>query len=271
MTALGCALRFDMPESVIRSAARLAEDAGYECAWINNPPGRDGITPVAWAADATSHIALGTGVVPVSHHSPAEILQRVNDLDLPRERYRLGIGSGWGPHPVDRVRDALRELRPVAGCELVVGALGPRMCSLAGEEADAVLLNAVTPAHARRSAELVRAAAARAGRPAPHVYASVLAGLGEEFRARLEQAAAFYTTIPSYARHFERIGVAPADVMLAARDLQELGAGLAAWRGVVDEIVVGIPPAPDRPDEVLRVLEPVRTAWQASADNAGAA
>jgi alkanesulfonate monooxygenase SsuD/methylene tetrahydromethanopterin reductase-like flavin-dependent oxidoreductase (luciferase family) len=270
MTALGCALRFDMPESVIRSAARLAEDAGYECAWINNPPGRDGITPVAWASDATSHIALGTGVVPVSHHSPAEILRRVNDLDLPRQRCRLGIGSGWGPHPVDRVRDAVRELRPVAGCDVVVGALGPRMCTVAGEEADAVLLNAVTPALARQAAELVRAAAARTGRPV-RIYASVLAGLGQEFRARLEQAAAFYLTIPSYARHFQRTGVAPADVMLAAGDVQELGAGLAAWRGVVDEVVVGIPPAPDRPDEILRVLEAIRTAWQASAGNVGAA
>jgi alkanesulfonate monooxygenase SsuD/methylene tetrahydromethanopterin reductase-like flavin-dependent oxidoreductase (luciferase family) len=265
VTALSWALRYDMPESVIRSAARLAEDTGYECAWINNPPGRDGLAPVAWAADATSHIDLGTGVVPVSHHSPADILRRVNELGLPGERYRLGIGSGWGPHPVDRVRAALRELRPAAGCELVVGALGPRMCTLAGEEADAVLLNAVTPASARRSAELARAAAAAAGRPAPRIYVLVLAGLGEEFRARLDQAAAFYTTIPSYARHFARLGLAPADVMLAAGDLQELGAGLAAWRGVVDEVVVGIPPDPERPDEVLRLLEPVRTAWQASA------
>jgi alkanesulfonate monooxygenase SsuD/methylene tetrahydromethanopterin reductase-like flavin-dependent oxidoreductase (luciferase family) len=260
-TALGVMVRVGMPEAVVRSAARAAEDAGFGGLWCNNPPGQDGLTPIAWAAGASARIALGTGVVPVSHHAPDEILRRIEELRVPRERYRLGVGSGQGAHPVDRVRAALWELRPVAGCELVLGALGPRMCALAGAEADAALLNAVTPAHARRSAEVAAAGASTAGRPAPRIYAGVLIGLGADGAARLEQAAAFYARLPFYVAHFERMGVTPADVSIAARDVGELAERLAAWRGVVDELTVMGPAGPDHPEAVLRLIEHVQAAW----------
>ena len=114
------------------------------------------------------------------------------------------------------MREAIRELRPAAWCGLVVGALGPSMCRLAGEAADAVLLSSVAPTHAARSAEIVRAAADAAGRPRP-------------------------ASTPALAD------------------------GLAAWRGVVDEVVVAPALPPGRPDAVLRLLQTVRSAWQLSA------
>jgi alkanesulfonate monooxygenase SsuD/methylene tetrahydromethanopterin reductase-like flavin-dependent oxidoreductase (luciferase family) len=170
-----------------------------------------------------------------------------------------------GEHPRDRVRTALRELRSQVDCELVVGALGPLMCILAGEEADAVFLNAVTPAHAHQSGELARAGAETTGRPAPRIYVSVLIGLGDEGRARLEQTAAFLARIPFYAAHFKRTGLTPADVSIAARDVRELGDQLATWRGVVDELVVGGATDPERPEDVLGLVETIHSAWQATA------
>lgn len=261
MTALGLAARTDMPEALIRTLARTAEDAGYRSLWVNNPPGHDGLTPAAWALDATATISVGTGVVPVSHHPPAGIAERVHRLRLPADRYRLGVGSGSGEHPRDRLRAALRELRPLVEHELVAAALGPLACRVAGEEADAVLLNAVSPALARRSADLARAGAGAAGRTVPRVYASVLVGVGPEGRDRLEQVAGFYARIPFYAAHFQRLGLAPADVMVGVDEAAELDERLAPWRGVVDELVVGIAAAPE---EVPRLVGPVQAAWRAS-------
>jgi alkanesulfonate monooxygenase SsuD/methylene tetrahydromethanopterin reductase-like flavin-dependent oxidoreductase (luciferase family) len=57
-------------EALVGSAARAAEDAGYRTLWVNNPPGQDGLTPVAWAARSTTRLTLGSAVIPVSHHPP---------------------------------------------------------------------------------------------------------------------------------------------------------------------------------------------------------
>lgn len=267
MTELGIVVRVGTPEDVVRSAAERAERSGYATVWINNPPGQDGLTPVTWAAAATSRAHLGTAVVPVSSHPAAEILGRVRHLDLPRGRYRLGVGSGSSAHPRRDVRAALRELR-AAGSELVVGALGPGMWRLVGEEADGGYIVAATPDFTRRSADLAREAAASAGRPAPRVYASVLTALGPGARPRLEAAVGFLAGLPQYVSHFERMGVAPNDTLLAAADAGELAEGLAAWRGVVDELVISAVPPPDDPGGVLELIEPVAAAWEASASRA---
>jgi alkanesulfonate monooxygenase SsuD/methylene tetrahydromethanopterin reductase-like flavin-dependent oxidoreductase (luciferase family) len=112
VTELGLYVRLDTPAETIRTLARAAEEAGYRGFWMNNPPGQDGLTPLSWAAQATSRITLGSGVIPVSVFTPTASLDQLARLGLPRERYRLGIGSGAGPHPIQRVRAALRELRP---------------------------------------------------------------------------------------------------------------------------------------------------------------
>jgi alkanesulfonate monooxygenase SsuD/methylene tetrahydromethanopterin reductase-like flavin-dependent oxidoreductase (luciferase family) len=254
-TELGYGLRCDAPEETVRATSRAAEEAGFRTYWLNFLPGTDGFRPVSWAAEESSRIWLGSGVIPLSNRSPVEILQGVAAAGLPRERYRLGIGSGSGPRPLARVREALRELRPKAGCELVVAALGPKMCELAGREADAVLLNMLTPKEAERSARLVLDAAEAAGRPRPGVYAYVRVALGEESKARWEQEAAMYARIPAYAANFERMGVATIDTGIVADTPEQVREGLRAWKGVVDEVVVRALPAHDRPDEALAILE----------------
>jgi alkanesulfonate monooxygenase SsuD/methylene tetrahydromethanopterin reductase-like flavin-dependent oxidoreductase (luciferase family) len=261
MTELGYGLRCDAPEETVRAASRAAEEAGFRTFWLNFLPGMDGFRPMAWAAAETSRIALGTGVVPLSDRSPSAILEGMAAAGLPRERYRLGIGSGSGPRPVRRVRDALRELRAEAGCELVVAALGPRMCELAGREADAVLLNMLPPGEAERSARLVLDAAQAAGRPRPGVYAYVRVAMGDESRARWAQEAAIYASIPAYAASFERMEVAAIDTGISAGTAEEVRDGLRAWKGVVDEVVVRALPAHDRPEEALAILEAARAGW----------
>jgi alkanesulfonate monooxygenase SsuD/methylene tetrahydromethanopterin reductase-like flavin-dependent oxidoreductase (luciferase family) len=255
MTRLGFGLAVGAPEATVRASAKAAEEAGFRTFWLNHPPNQDGLAPLGWAADATSRIALGTGVVPISHRSPASILEGIEQAALPRGRYRLGIGSGSGPHPLRAARAALEELRPQAGCELVLAALGPGMCELAGRDADSVLLNWVTPEHARLSADLVLKAAKAAGRPRPGLYAYVRVALGEASLARLEREAAMYTAIPSYGANFARMEVKAVETAVGGRTAEEVQAGLRAWDGVVDEVVVRAVPAHDQVDEALAILE----------------
>jgi hypothetical protein len=39
--------------------------------------------------------------------------KRCTQVGLPPERFRLGIGSGAGPHPLQRLHTTLNELRPL--------------------------------------------------------------------------------------------------------------------------------------------------------------
>jgi alkanesulfonate monooxygenase SsuD/methylene tetrahydromethanopterin reductase-like flavin-dependent oxidoreductase (luciferase family) len=266
MTGLGLLIQVQagLPDGAVEAAARAAEAAGCRTLWVNNPPGQDGLAILALSARATDRLPLGTAVIPVSQHPPAAILRRAAELEVPRERCRLGIGSGSARHPVQRVREALEELRPAGWAELAVGALGPSMCRLAGEAADAVILNAVTPPAAARSAERVRDAAEAAGRPAPRVYAVVMAGIGTAARAQLKASSRFLGQLPQYAAHFARLGIAPEDTMLAVEDEPALAAGLAAWSGVVDEVVVLPALPPGQPEATLRLLETVCRAWRST-------
>lgn len=252
--------RTGTPEPVVRATARLAEAAGLASLWSNNPPGEDGLTPNRWAAEETSRIHLGTAVVPISAHPADDIAAHLKCLDLPRDRYRLGLGTGSGPHPRRRVRQAVDVLRP-AGYEIVIGALGPGMCRLAGEVGDALLLSAVDIRVAGRSGELAREAAAAAGRQPPHVYAGVSFAVGPDAADRLRKATAFVAGLPQYAAHYERTGLRLEDTVLAVRDADELADRLASWRGTVDELVLSPIAAPGG---MSGRLETVAAAWAAS-------
>jgi len=121
---------------------------------------------------------------------------------------------------------------------LVVAALGPKMCRVAGEIADRVLFNWVTPEHARRSAEWVRAGAAAAGRQPPQLIAYVRLALGPAGHDRLAQEGARYAAIPAYAAHFARMRVKPLETAIAARSPGDVPPALRRWEGAVDEVVL---------------------------------
>jgi alkanesulfonate monooxygenase SsuD/methylene tetrahydromethanopterin reductase-like flavin-dependent oxidoreductase (luciferase family) len=239
MTDLGVMIRRDTTEPTLRSIAQRAEDLGFRGVWINHPPNQDAFGPLSWAAEATTRVRLGVGVVPLAAHSPTHIMQRVKETGLPEARLRLGVGSGSSQRPLSLVSGALAELRSMTSSQLVVAALGPRMCELAGREADAVLLNAATPAYARESAERAREAAHDAGRPTPRVYALISIGIGDQAAELQRRAAAFYAQLPAYRAHFARMGVSPEQVLYAAQGEKELAELLGAWSNVVDEVVVG--------------------------------
>jgi alkanesulfonate monooxygenase SsuD/methylene tetrahydromethanopterin reductase-like flavin-dependent oxidoreductase (luciferase family) len=195
VTHLAFELRTGTPDPVLASVAARVEEAGYRSAWVNNPPGEDGIGQLSKVAAATARITLGTAVVPISAVPPDAILRRLDETALPPERLRLGIGSGTGPAPLRRMAEALAYLRERTPAEIVVGALGPRMRELGARLADAVLLNTVTPELARAAADEIRAQAKAASRPVPGVYVNVMTGVGQAQIAELEGSAAFLSRL----------------------------------------------------------------------------
>ena len=253
----GFALHAGVPPEVIRAAARDAEAAGYDSFWVNYPGPVDGLAALAVAAQETRRIALGVGVVPLHTHGPERIAADVRANGLPVDRLLLGVGSP-NPGSLDRVRAGVAALRAQLHTRLVVAALGPRMCRLAGEVADGVLLNWLTPEHARTSAEWVRAGAAAAGRPAPRLFAYVRVAVGATAAARLDEEGRRYTAIQAYAAHFARMGVPPGATAIAAATDLAVPEALARWEHAVDDVVVRAITERDTVDETLALVRAAR-------------
>lgn len=249
----GFALFAGIPADVIRAAAREAEAAGYASFWVNHPGPVDGLAALGAAAAQTRRIALGIGVIPLNTRGPQSIVEGVRAHGLPLDRLLLGVGSP-NPGALGRVRAGVAELRSALKTKLIVAALGPRMCELAGEVADGVLLNFVTPQHARASAELIRAGARKAGRPAPTIHSYVRVALGAASRPRLQDEADRYGKIPAYADNFARMGVKPIDTTIMAETPDALRAALARWSGAVDELVLRAITPTDSADEILALV-----------------
>jgi alkanesulfonate monooxygenase SsuD/methylene tetrahydromethanopterin reductase-like flavin-dependent oxidoreductase (luciferase family) len=251
--AQGFALFAATAGDVIGAAAREAEALGYTSFWVNHPGSTDGLAALARAAGETRHIELGVGVIPLHTRGPESIVQGVRDQNLPLPRLLLGVGSP-NPRSLERVRTGVAALRAELSTRIIVAALGPKMCRLAGEVADGVLLNWVTPEYARRSADEVRAGASAAGRTPPRIYAYVRLALGAAGRARTADEAQRYAGIPAYAANFARMGVKPIDTAIAVDTPAEVTSALARWRGAVDEIVLRAVTPHDTSEETLALV-----------------
>ena len=249
----GFALFAGTAGDVIRASAREAEALGYSSFWVNHPGATDGLVGLGHAAAETRRIDLGIGVIPLHTREPASIEEGVRANGLPLDRLLLGVGSP-NPGSLRRVREGVAALRDRLATRLVVAALGPKMCRLAGEVADGVLLNWLTPEHARRSADWVREGAAAAGRRPPVIYGYVRFALGEAAGERLREEGRRYAAIPAYADHFTRMGVKPLDTAIAARSVDAVAPALAAWEGALDEVVLRAITTNDTTEEILALL-----------------
>jgi alkanesulfonate monooxygenase SsuD/methylene tetrahydromethanopterin reductase-like flavin-dependent oxidoreductase (luciferase family) len=254
----GLGLAATVSEVAILDTAQAVERSGYHSFWLNNPPGSEGLLRLGSVAARSGPIWLGVGVIPLTHQTPEDIAAGARDNSLPLERFYLGIGAGSGPGGVERVEAGIQELRARLDCYVVVAAMGPRMCRLAGELADGVLFNWLTPEWAVRSSEWVADAAAEAGREIPRRMAYVRVAMGSGAIDRLEREAANYQAIPHYASHFQRMGTEAFGTAIAGTSPQVIQAGLARWNEVVDEVVVRAITAHDTVDELAELVEAAR-------------
>lgn len=202
MARIGLRLRDDrlsFPD--LMSLARLAEARGYETLFVPESSGREVFTQLTAFATATERLRLGPGIATIFTRTPSLLAQAVATLDqLAGGRAVLGLGSGHAPvleaghgvhfkRPLARMRAYVTLIKAILGgnttfppVELVpvtrfrletharpdipicLAALGPRMCRLAGEIGDGVLLNWATPVYVAEAPRNLRAGAERGGR-----------------------------------------------------------------------------------------------------------
>jgi alkanesulfonate monooxygenase SsuD/methylene tetrahydromethanopterin reductase-like flavin-dependent oxidoreductase (luciferase family) len=249
----GFAVAANTAPEVIRASAREAEALGYSSFWVNYPGSVDGLTALALAARETRRIKIGVGVIPLNTRGPDSIAAGVRANALPLDRLLLGVGSA-DPGALKRVRDGVAKLRSRLAASLFVAALGPRMCYVAGEVADGVLFNWLTPEHARRSAEWVNAGASAAGRQPPVLFAYVRIALGPAGERLLVEGAR-YAAIPAYGDHFARMKAEPLETAIAAKNSDAIRPALLRWQGALDEIILRAVTAGDTVEEYMTLLQ----------------
>lgn len=111
--------------------ATLAEDLGYDNAWLPESWGRDAVTVLANVARDTDEIGIGTSIVNTYSRSPALLGQTAATLQEASDgRLRLGIGPS-GPivienwhgsdfgNPLRRTRETLEIVKQVTSGEVV--------------------------------------------------------------------------------------------------------------------------------------------------------
>jgi alkanesulfonate monooxygenase SsuD/methylene tetrahydromethanopterin reductase-like flavin-dependent oxidoreductase (luciferase family) len=225
--------------AVAEPLAGRCEMLGYVSMWSNDHPGAGGLDTLATFARSVPGIDLGVAVLALDRHTPEQIARRVENLGLPRERLWLGVGAGFSERPLTRMREALPQLRAaIPDVRLVLAAMGPKMCALAGSDYDAAFLNWITPDYAAQARQWVHAGAREADRKPPPVLGYVRTAVGPDAAERLRKDEAFYRDLhDGYRNHFERLGAEPGTVGVASESPYAAHAELARY-DALDVVVV---------------------------------
>lgn len=243
---------------LIAPLARAAEAAGYSTFWVNDVPGGNGLEQLQRAQAVTSRIRLGVGVLPVDRWNAQAIISAVTDLKLETERLVLGIGAGELHKGSLAVTGELaRQLTANLPARVLIGALGPAMCRLAGSAAHGVILNWLTPEAAVELGDLTRQAAASTGRHDPEIVAYVRTAADPGAQPRLVAEAASYESYPAYSRHFDRFHVTALETAING-SAAEINAYFETYAAAVDELVARAIAAGDGLEDYLAVLNAAR-------------
>lgn len=235
---LGICVR-DLPAAEVARLGRFAEDHGVGHVFVPDLrgaaapgvalSGRDAFASLASMFTVTSAVRGAVGVAAVIFHEPAALARAAGTLtELSGGRFTLGIGvshaeaaaHGGGTYPASPLGEMRRwtaEMRRCssggglafgAGFPILVGALGPKMVALGASDADGVVLNWLTPEHARTTVEQVRAAAPAGTRPTTVLYAR----LSPDAAVRAD--AVNYDALANYHRHFALQGLDTPDAVV---------------------------------------------------------
>jgi alkanesulfonate monooxygenase SsuD/methylene tetrahydromethanopterin reductase-like flavin-dependent oxidoreductase (luciferase family) len=224
---------------VARPLAASCAELGYDSAWSNDHPGAKGLETLAEFAAAAPATDLGVAVIALDRTPPEEIAADIERLGLDRSKLWLGVGAGFSEKPLTRMRESLPELREkLPGVRLVLAAMGPKMCALAGAEYDGAFFNWMTPGFAAGAREKVEAGAAEAGRDTPPIFGYVRTAVGPDAAERLAKEESFYRDLhDGYRNHFARLGEPEGTVGIAAADRDDAQAQIAAY-SALDTVVV---------------------------------
>jgi alkanesulfonate monooxygenase SsuD/methylene tetrahydromethanopterin reductase-like flavin-dependent oxidoreductase (luciferase family) len=271
---LGIAFSGGLTPPEIVECVKLAEDLGYDSAWVTEGHGGDQFAVLAACAVQTSRIRLGTSISSIFVRSAPTIAMAAATVDhLSRGRFILGLGSSHrvqveGEHglpysrPIERLRETVdvvrtllrdgvvshrgellqierfdlwfRPLRPVVPVYLS-GVFRP-MLEVCGEIAEGAILTSSTLGWARSAAAHVAAGARRAGRDPGDIELAALLGCAVGPVAEARQR--LKPGVATYAGSFPRY-----NRLLAESGFAEAASAIReAWqRGDRDRAVALVP------------------------------
>ena len=270
-----------MPLPEFPAIAREAEERGYRAAWVGEASGSEAIVLSTLIATHTQTLKIANGVIPVQTRTPIVYGQAAATLaHLAPGRFALGLGLSseiivgqWHGLPfspsIQQMREAVQIIRMTAAGERVnfegkfyrlknfrlaipapspppriyLAALGPRMCELAGEVADGVLLNWIPPSAVPASVGHVEAGAKRAGRSLADVDVAVyvrtcVTDEPAPVRETLARDITGYAIVSVYARFFEECGFG--EEVLAVNRAWKAGDRAGAVKGISERVLDGL-------------------------------
>ncbi len=198
--------------SEIVSCVKLAEDLGYESAWVAEGHGGDQFAVLAACANQTSTIKLGTDITSVFVRTVPTIAMAAMTVDeLSGGRFMLGVGSSHkvqvGPEhgvdyakPLTRVRETVEAVRQLVATgnlhyegetfrieqfelwfepfrkeiPIYIAAVFPKMTALCGEIADGIILTRSTLETATKARAHIAEGAARSARQPSDIEVTTL-------------------------------------------------------------------------------------------------
>jgi alkanesulfonate monooxygenase SsuD/methylene tetrahydromethanopterin reductase-like flavin-dependent oxidoreductase (luciferase family) len=240
--ARGFGVAAGLEAEVAGPLAKRCAELGYGSIWSNDHPGALGLETLAIFAEAAPQLDLGVGVMALDRHSPAEIAGHVERLGLNRERLWLGVGAGFSDRPLTTMREAIVDLREaLPGIRLVLAAMGPKMCKLAGAEYDGAFFNWMTPAFAASARLNVESGAADTEQGPPPCFGYVRTAVGDDAARRLAKEESFYRELhDGYRNHFARLGEPEGTVGVAVADRDQAQAELDAYEALDVCVVRGL-------------------------------
>ncbi|MDP9187807.1 MAG: LLM class flavin-dependent oxidoreductase [Actinomycetota bacterium] len=244
-----------LPREVASPLAGRCQELGYSAMWSNDHPGAKGLETLADFAAGAERVELGVAVIALDRHGPDVIAEDIERFGLDRERLWLGVGAGFTKKPLTTMREGLPGLREaLPGVRLVLAAMGPKMCALAGAAYDGAFFNWMTPEFAEQARAQVEQGAADAGRATPPVFGYVRTAVGADAEQRLAKEEAFYRDLHrGYRDHFERLGEREGTVGVAAQNAGEAQTELSRYRALDTVVVRGL--ASGSLEEMSRVAE----------------
>ena len=242
-------------DAIAEHAAEAAA-AGFTSYSLAEHPtgGLDALTVLTAVGLRVPDIELATAIVPTMPRHPMVLAAQALTTQLAiGNRLTLGIGLSHAAmmaqlgfnfeKPIRHLREFLAVLMPLLDqgkvafsgetisctaqlfkrapqrCAVVVAALGPQALKVAGAHTDGTTLAWVGPRTIREHiAPTIKAAASKAGRPAPRIIATLPVCVTNDVaqvRAQIDGTLAMYGQLPSYRAMFDREGVnGPGDVAL---------------------------------------------------------
>lgn len=256
-SSLGFGVTGNLAISTVEAIANRADQLGLATLWFNQTPDGDALLRVAAAQAISPRLTMGVGVINLDQSSADQIILRIQELGIDQSRLIIGIGASAKPSPLSTVREALAELKSSLTSAVVVGSLGPKMRQLGAEAGDGLLFNWLPPTFAAETTAQLREHAAASGNPTAIAATYVRTALGAAAYPVLMSEAAKYSSFPSYAANFARLGITAIEGAVYGEESADIVSGLKAFDGTVDHVIVRAITATDDTDNYLELLDAI--------------